>query len=61
MGEGKYALLDTDFISKAHLIRKDDSNKLIDKIINLPNYLAASRVLVITMIILCSTAASISA
>ena len=33
MANEKYALLDTDFISKMHLIRKDDHNKLIDKII----------------------------
>ena len=32
MANEKYALLDTDFISKMHLIRKDDQNKLIDKI-----------------------------
>ena len=32
MANEKYALLDTDFISKMHLIRKDDHNKLIDKI-----------------------------
>lgn len=35
----KYALLDTDFISKMHLIRKDEQNKLIDKIMAMPNYL----------------------
>jgi hypothetical protein len=34
----KYALLDTDFISKMHLIRKNDQNKLIDKIIAMPGY-----------------------
>lgn len=34
MANMKYALLDTDFISKMHLIRKDDQNKLIDKIID---------------------------
>ena len=34
----KYALLDTDFISKTHLIRKDDQNKLIDRIIEMPGY-----------------------
>lgn len=34
----KYALLDTDFISKTHLIRKDDKNKLIDRIIDMPGY-----------------------
>lgn len=35
----KYALLDTDFISKMHLIRKDSQNKLINKIITMPNFL----------------------
>jgi hypothetical protein len=34
----KYALLDTDFISKAHLIRKDEDNKLIERIFQLPDY-----------------------
>ena len=29
MTKEKYALLDTDFISKTHLIRKDDQNKMI--------------------------------
>lgn len=38
MEKTKYALLDTDFISKTHLIRKDDDNKLIDRIMQLPNY-----------------------
>ena len=28
MTKEKYALLDTDFISKTHLIRKDDQNKM---------------------------------
>lgn len=31
MANEKYALLDTDFISKMHLIRKDDHNKLIEQ------------------------------
>ena len=35
----KYTLLDTDFISKMHLIRKDEQNKLIDKIMAMPGYL----------------------
>lgn len=35
----KYALLDTDFISKTHLIRKDESRKLIDKIMMMPGYI----------------------
>lgn len=34
----KYALLDTDFISKAHLIRKDDQNKMIDRIMEMQGY-----------------------
>lgn len=38
MESEKHALLDTDFISKMHLIRKDDQNKLIDKIIAMSNY-----------------------
>lgn len=38
MGKVKYALLDTDFISKTHLIRKDDNNKLIDQIVQMPEY-----------------------
>ena len=38
MAAVKYALLDTDFISKMHLIRKDEQNKLIDKIMSMPNY-----------------------
>lgn len=39
MTNKKYALLDTDFISKMHLIRKDAQNKLIDKIMAMPNYI----------------------
>lgn len=39
MTNKRYALLDTDFISKTHLICKDDQNKLIDKIMAMPNYL----------------------
>lgn len=38
MANKKYALLDTDFVSKMHLIRKDDQNKLIDKIMAMPDY-----------------------
>lgn len=38
MADVKYALLDTDFISNMHLIRKDEQNKLIDKIMSMPNY-----------------------
>jgi hypothetical protein len=38
MREIKCALLDTDFISKTHLIRKDDDNKLIEQIVQLPDY-----------------------
>lgn len=39
MANEKYALLDTDFISKMHMIRKDGQNKLIDKIMAMPNYI----------------------
>lgn len=39
MNKKKYALLDTDFISKMHLIRKDEQNKLIDKIMTMPDYI----------------------
>jgi hypothetical protein len=38
MREKKYALLDTDFISKTHLIRKDEDNKLIERMLQLPDY-----------------------
>lgn len=38
MTNKKYVLLDTDFIFKMYLIRKDDRNKLIDKIMAMPNY-----------------------
>lgn len=38
MTNEKYALLDTDFISKMYLIRKDDQNRLIDKIMAMPAY-----------------------
>ncbi len=38
MRKKKYALLDTDFISKTHLIRKDDENKLIERIVQLQDY-----------------------
>lgn len=38
MANERHALLDTDFISKTHLIRKDDQNRFIDKILSLPNY-----------------------
>ena len=34
----KYALLDTDFVSKAHMIRKDEENRLIEKLLDLPEY-----------------------
>lgn len=34
----KYALLDTDFISKTHIIQKDSENHLIDRIMELPCY-----------------------
>lgn len=38
MVKEKHALLDTDFISKMHLIRKDNQNKMIDCIMKMPNY-----------------------
>lgn len=38
MAKEKYALLDTDFISKTHLIRKDDENRMIDRIIEMRGY-----------------------
>ncbi|MCI8375528.1 MAG: hypothetical protein HFI29_08840 [Lachnospiraceae bacterium] len=38
MGKTKCALLDTDFISKLHIIRKDDENRLIDRVLELPGY-----------------------
>lgn len=38
MRKDKYALLDTDFISKTHIIQKDAENHLIDRIMELPGY-----------------------
>lgn len=38
MLKDKYALLDTDFISKMHIIQKDAENRLIDRIMELPGY-----------------------
>ncbi|MCM1221861.1 MAG: hypothetical protein NC548_46060 [Lachnospiraceae bacterium] len=38
MQKDKYALLDTDFISKTHIIQKDKDNHLIDRIMELPQY-----------------------
>jgi hypothetical protein len=41
MGAGRDmddAILDTDFISKTHLIRKDDQNKMIDRIMEMQGY-----------------------
>lgn len=38
MTKEKYALLDTDFISKTHLIRKDDQNRMIDRVIEMKGY-----------------------
>ncbi len=34
----KCALLDTDFISKLHITRKDDENRLIDRVLELSDY-----------------------
>ncbi len=39
MTSKKYALLDTDFISKMHMIRKDDEHTLIDKVMTMPNHI----------------------
>lgn len=41
MVKQKYALLDTDFISKLHITRKDDDNRLIDRILEMPDYIFA--------------------
>ncbi len=38
MEKEKYALLDTDFISKTHLIRKDNQNKMIDRVMEMKGY-----------------------
>lgn len=38
MGKKKCALLDTDFISKLHFTRKDDDNRFIDRVLELPGY-----------------------
>lgn len=38
MKKDKYALLDTDFISKMYSIQKDTENHLIDRIMELPRY-----------------------
>jgi len=38
MKKKRCALLDTDFISKLHITRKDDENRLIDRILELPGY-----------------------
>ena len=34
----RYALLDTDFISKTHSVQDDGGNRLIDRVIELPGY-----------------------
>ena len=34
----RYALLDTDFISKTHSVQDDGGNHLIDQVIELPGY-----------------------
>lgn len=34
----KYALLDTDFISKTHTVKADDDNHLIDRVLEMPGY-----------------------
>lgn len=38
MANEKYALLDTDFISKLHITRKDDKNRMIERIMELPGF-----------------------
>lgn len=38
MNEQKYALLDTDFISKTYSVQKDMEDHLIDRILELPGY-----------------------
>lgn len=35
MKKAKYALLDTDFISKTYSIRKDEHNRMIDRIMEM--------------------------
>lgn len=34
----RYALLDTDFISKTYFVQDDGGNHLIDRIMELPEY-----------------------
>ena len=34
----RYALLDTDFISKTHYVQDDGGNHLIDQVMKLPGY-----------------------
>lgn len=38
MMKAKCALLDTDFISKLYITRKDDENRRIDRVMELPGY-----------------------
>lgn len=38
MSKNKYALLDTDYISKMYMIQKDAEHHLIDRIMELPQY-----------------------
>ena len=38
----RYALLDTDFISKTHSVQDDGGNHLIDQVIELPGYVFCS-------------------
>ena len=49
MTKEKYALLDTDFISKTHLIRKDDQNKMIDRIMEM-HQKSTNRIIISTAI-----------
>jgi len=34
----KYALLDTDFISKTYTVSIDENNRLIDRVLEMPGY-----------------------
>lgn len=38
MTETKYAILDTDFVSKANIIQTDDGNVLADRVLEFPDY-----------------------
>lgn len=44
----RISLLDTDFISKAHSIRTDNNNHLIDRVLELPSYSFCSHSQIVT-------------